>query len=346
MLRHLCIALLIAASPIVGHTQEVGKKSASGIILPETLDGLAPLPSEGPQLPLDAHKGYTAPGEAVTIYVFRSTYPNAALWFERADAIIKRVWTSKGLGDSGKISTFSFGGSPVPNGMQRTYAMSGPNKSTSIAVIQIGQWLVKIRSTSTSLDVPSQEARMTRIIGALKTSDPIKTANPLTLPEDCAGGSHSVFDTLGSKVIAKPKGEAILMAGMVALTVAADAAGGPDSVAIVPEKYCRGALLGGDIAALYWRKDEKAKGWTMLLADSGRSMSGVPMPILDGKNTRDGGMLTTNTLERTEVLMLTQGGLPLADASVSLGFDQLMRSRPPLTSVEYGTTNISVALPK
>jgi hypothetical protein len=346
MFRGVIIAAIAIVSPLQSSAAEKTAKSSSGIILPQTIEGLNPVTDDRPPLPFDAHKSFSAPGETVTIYVFRATYPNAALWFERADAILKRIWTPKGLGEGGKTTTFAAAGSLTSNGMRRTYSVKGPTKSTAVAVVQVGQWLIKIRSTSASLDATAQSARMDRIIASLQTREPLKSANPLTLPSDCPIGSHSVFDSLGSEVIAKPKSEMILIAGIVALKVAADATEAPDSLASAPEKFCRGTLTDGDLAAVYWPKDDKTKGWTMLLADSGRSVSGVPMPILDGKSESSGGMLTVNGLERVEVIMLTKGGLPMADASVGVGFNQLTKGGPAMTSVDYGTNTVNVAFPK
>ena len=320
---------------------------APPIALPAAMEGMRTV--QPLDEPFNKVVNYESDGEVISLYLFRPTHPNAALWFERAEAILTTLWKERGLGEGGETRRLSVVGSSVPNALARSFSVSGDYKSTGLAVAQIGNWLVKVRSSSRTLDRDAQLARMEQVLATIAAPSGVRPANPLTLPEPCppAAADATFKMLLNSEAIDKPNPETMLAAGAVLLTGAQQMAGGEGSLAAAPDSYCRAELPGiGPAAALYRRKNDAGGEWTALLADSGTSVSGLKTVIFDRKKTKDGGMITANGLDKTRAVLFAQG-IPAPEA----GFMPAARlivagSKEGYVAVAYGTQNIEVALPK
>lgn len=320
---------------------------APPVALPAVMDGMRTV--QPLDEPFNKVVSYESDGEIISLYLFRATHPNAALWFERAEAILMSLWKERGLGEGGETRRLSVVGSSVPNALARSFAVSGDYKSTGLAVAQIGDWLIKVRSSSRTLDRDAQLARIEQVLATIAAPAGVKPANPLTLPEPCppATADATFKMLLNSEAIANPNAETMLAAGAVLLTGAQQMAGGEGSLAAAPDSYCRAELPGmGPAAALYHRKNDAGGEWTALLADSGTSVSGLKTLIFDKKKTKEGGMITANGLDKTRAVLFAQG-IPAPEA----GFMPAARlivagSKEGYVAVAYGTQNIEVALPK
>lgn len=299
--------------------------------------------------PFNKVVNYESDGEVFSLYLFRPTHPNAALWFERAEAILTTLWKERGLGEGGETRRLSVVGSSVPNALARSFSVSGEYKSTGLAVAQIGDWLVKVRASSRTLDRDAQLARIEQVLATITPPAGAKPPNPLTLPEPCpaeeAGTKFQML--LNSEAIAKPNPETMLAAGAILLADAQRMAGGEGSLAAAPETYCRAELPGaGPAAALYHRKNDAGGEWTALLADSGTSVSGLKTLIFDKKKTKEGGMITANGLDKTRAILFARG-IPSPEASfVPAARLIIAGSKEAYVAVAYGTQNIEVSLPK
>ena len=335
------LAALACAPALAGEA-----KHESGVELPTVVEGLAAerLLDE----PFNLAAGYSGKGEAITIYVFRATHPNAALWFERAESVLRHVWAARGLGEGGETRQFALGSSAGPNGLRRVFAVRGQDRSTALAVAQVGPWLVKVRSTSATLDVAGQEARLDRVLGAIGAKELAGAPNPLTLPEPCppVGARDDIMALLGSEAIPKPDGATVVAAGLVLTMAATDLAGGKDSLAANPGLYCRATIEGvGPMAMLYRRKDASKGGWTALLADSGTSVSAMETIVMEGKDAKSGGLVTANGLDKVRAVLFAKG-VPTPETAFLPAAQILMsRDAPAYAAVAYGTTNVEVALP-
>lgn len=241
-------------------------------------------------------------------------------------------------------------GRPAPNGLRRAYRAGKEVKSTALAVIQVNDWIVKIRSSSTTLDRDAELARLDRVIAALTVKANLRPAYPLELPAACDGDTDSrIKSMLGAKIIEKPEQTHTLFAGLIAKNHAQQLAGGTASLAATPASYCKGTLAGqmAQLATLYRAKSGNGN-WEVLFADSGRSITGLAIPLDKNAPQVTGfGMLTVNDFERSRVLVLTEGSPDPSTAS-EIGAMVLMdRIRgQPLTTVTYDTNQIEVSLPK
>lgn len=317
------------------------------LTLPTTLEGM---PAKGDfAQPFNFAGSYVGRDDAISLYVFRATNPNAALWFERAETILQEMWKTRGLGAGGEVRRISVAGSPTPNGLARVFAMSGRNKSTALAVAQVGGWMVKVRSTSGTLSVEEQVARLDRILAAFGPASGSGPVHPLQLPEACpVESAQANFDALlGSSAIDKPTGETILAAGPALMVASERLLGGKDSLAAAPQLWCRAPMGEHEVmGALYRPKDAARKEWTVLLADSGTSISGLETLVLNGKETKTGGMMTANGLDKIRAIVIAEG-VPTPEVAFPVAARHLMAgSKAALAAVEYGTSNIEVSLPK
>jgi hypothetical protein len=293
-------------------------RATSDVSIADNIDGLARDEVKTAN-PLDLLYSYGNNDERVTLYVFRATNANAALWFERADSVLAYVFKSRGLGEASPIAQFTTPGAPSANGLSRVYALSGQYQSTALAVAEINGWIVKIRSTSKSLDPAAHQQRIAKAVAAMTVAGSVAKPHPLVLPEACPAetSEFSLGELVGGEVIPKPKQEDVIMAGLMLALQGQAVTGGAESLASAPETYCRAKLQDSTpIGALYRSKDKTKAGWTMLFADSGRAMSSVPLIDISDKGTSTKAMLTVDQLDRTAAIFLLKG---MADPNASLG---------------------------
>jgi hypothetical protein len=349
MMRSLAFIVSAALGIVSVQVQAGTIHKESGIELPTKIDGLSQVESRASQSPLSSVYSFADNTEAVTIYIFRATHPNAALWFERADAVLRTFGQDK-LDQGSPPREFAFAGSPTPNGLVRTYKVQGSAKSTGLAVGEINSWIVKVRMTSNNLEPDQLSIKLDSVLASFKILQPLVKARPLLLPEPCSeeASKVSIRQLVTGVAIPKPKSESILTMGMMLVPHAAATAGGPEGLASKPETFCRQPLDGGgDIAALYRPKAANAKEWTILFADSGRSISGIPTMLMEnlasGK-VGSGGMLVVNALEKVSAIMAFED-IPAPEVEFPFGAQFILRGGAELTSVAFGTSTVNVSMP-
>ena len=325
--------------------------SLSSLSIAETADTLPRVASASQETPLQSIINFKSGGEAITIYVFRATNPNAALWFERADAILNYVWKPKGLGEGSAIKAYTMSGAKEPNGLRRVYPIAGSMKSTGLAVAEINGWIVKIRSSSSVLSPAEQEARLERTMLAVSSTKPVAKPRPLLVPKACdtASATAELESLLAGEAISDPDPATILASGLTAMALADFLSGSKGSLADNPDQYCRIPLKqGAEFAAVYQNKDPKVKGWTMLFADSGMSVSGLETMGLEDKNKKEPttiGMLTANQLDKTNVILFSKS-IPVAELSLAPAANFLGRGGgKTYSTIEYGKKTLSIAMP-
>ena len=340
--RVLFIALLCKSA--VAAAAEPSMPQAFLAKLPDAVDGIPQLNSQGGVATYDLGANYKSGEDVISLYIFRATNPNAALWFERADSLINFIWKPKGLGEGEPIESFSVPGAQQPSGLRRAYRLG--NGSTALAVAEVNGWLLKIRSTSDRLSPAEQIGRLDRIMKDLAVPPSLAPPHPLVLPPECAEAdpNASIEALVGAEAIRQPKGEDILAAGMTALAHADSVIGGKGSLAEEPTKYCRMKLPENlaPYGTAYRNIDPAKKGWTLLFADSGRSISGLETIVFESGKAQPGGMVTANLLDRTTTAMILKG-IPLVDAAVPAVTPLILRGGPDgYNSVVYGTHTVHV----
>ena len=216
--------------------------------------------------------------EPVTIYVYRSAYPNVALWFERTRLAMN---VNVGSGDrAAEPRSFTLGASPSPNGLREEIALpaGGRFRSTAVAIAQYGEWIVKVRITSAGLDEAGVRARMDRLLAAIELPGSVPAPHPLRVPGLCAEDGNFTGQALSSSDLNAGTG--------AALRLAAAEARGRGGLAANPDGWCRArAAMPSQLGTLYHRRD--GSGWTALISDAGIGISAyrIELPDADGAAT-------------------------------------------------------------
>ena len=268
---------------------------------------------------LDVSVQYGTDPEPVTLYVYRASHPNPALWFERTRiAMLDNVGTF----EDAAPRSFALGG-PAPNGLRAEFAPTGKAwKATSVALMQSGEWLIKARVTSTTLDRAGVAARMDRLLAAVRFAKPVAAPLPLRTPAACS-------------VSTPPKGsprsgEKIRAAGTVMGIVAmADARGMASGLSGKPEEWCRDDPADPamrKMASVYRRLD--GKGWTALLGDAG--MSAAALDLAD-TGTKGAALYFTRT--GPTMLIQTFDAPPSLDQALGAVTPVLRGEAQPLSTI-------------
>lgn len=306
------------------------RHAASGVSVPETVGDLRKgAERENAADGSDSWVQYGADDEPVTLYVYRASYPNPALWFDRT---LMAMRANVGAFDAATPRPFTLGAATAPNGLRAELAVSGGRwKSTAVAIAQHGEWLIKARVTSATLDPAGAARRLDTLLAALAFAPGQRTTTlPLVSPVACTGearltGKPTSSDTLRA---------AGAVMGIVSFGASRGMGTGP---AAEPAKWCRQPLQGAlaDAASLYRRLDGKA--WTVLLGDAGIAASAYDFSEL-GQGTGAGVYFT-----RTGPAMLaeTYDGLPPVELGVTAALAVLSGRRPAMVTVGSGPAAVA-----
>ncbi|HET9640602.1 MAG TPA: hypothetical protein VFP12_15490 [Allosphingosinicella sp.] len=270
----LCLGVAQAQGP---RTIELPAKAAfkhrhSKVQLPPVLAGLPrTMAAEYEADQLDTTSEYATPdfSEAYTVYIYRNVAGGLPVWFDRARWMLEQRAT---LGDPALNAAGAFvpPGRTNASGMLASYAVTGKGyKSTGIALVPVGEWLVKIRASSRTLTPSELEARMKSALAEIawpKKMAPAPGAAPI-LP--CATGLALTGDAKPAEKD-ESSGAAMLVGALLGQVGATREA--PGKAAPPPATHwCRDSIeLAG--AAVY-RADEQADGYLIALGDAGRAVS-------------------------------------------------------------------------
>lgn len=273
----------------------------------------------------DTFVQYGTDTEPATVYVYRASHPNPALWFERTRAaMIDNVGR---FDQSNAPRSFTLGPGSTPNGVRDQFALDGKRwKATVVAIAQHGERIVKARVTSQTLDPAGASARLDVLLGAVRFANAPKHAPlPLTIPAACADVA-----TLKGKPKSGDKHRTMgAVLGIVAFGEA-HIPTGASGLAAKPADWCRDDA--GDLASAvsFYRKVD-GTAWTALLGDAGMSASAYAFPK-DGKPK--GAALYFN---RTGPAMLveTYDALPDLRTGTTAALATLAGQRKPMATIGF-----------
>ncbi|KQN25059.1 hypothetical protein ASE86_01975 [Sphingomonas sp. Leaf33] len=172
-----CLALLAAVPATAQQGPRILPVSAdaawvhanSGLTLPVTLIGLPRTQVrefEGPEL--DVVGTYTdGPGE-LTVYVYRTLSGAVPVWFDRA------VWAIESRDGWGTLTPIAAPVAVAPPGRGTASGLAqgwtiagGPYRGTAVALLPMGEWLVKLRYSSKADDGPTALAKVRTALAGL-----------------------------------------------------------------------------------------------------------------------------------------------------------------------------------
>lgn len=268
--------------------------------------------------------------EPTTLYVYRSAFPAAALWFERTRYAMR---TNVGASiDTVAPRSFTLGAATAPNGLREEIEIpaGGRWRSTAVAIVQYGEWMVKVRITSTRADTAEIARRMDALLGALRFPAAAPAAHPLIVPSPCGDANNM------NGRVRRQSNEDTMMAGIMLIGVHAEARGRQGLVAD-PAAWCRDTSRHpANVISLYRRRDGRA--WVALLGDSG---------LAAGAQSVDDKAFTFAATPSATFFVQMFGGMPAPDAAIEAALPVAIGRAPGLASVDAATgTQISVAMPE
>jgi hypothetical protein len=199
IIRLLALASLACATPVSAQNgpapldlpaEKPFLHANSGIALPASLLDLSRAgASEYAKPQLDVMFTYkdTPLSEELSVYIYRAPMGSPAIWFDRATEVISLRPAFRRLTDIDQSPTFTPPGQQSPSGMKAAWTVSGSAvRSTALAIVPMGKWLVKFRYSSTTREAASLLRRLDEAIAALGWPAAIPPAPAAVLMNDCA----------------------------------------------------------------------------------------------------------------------------------------------------------------
>jgi hypothetical protein len=212
---------------------------------------------------------YRDPGGdlVASVYIYQPGVADVAIWFDRA------VWAIQatpryGL-NGGAVpspSPFARPGAGAPSGLRLSLDLPGPElKSTAVAIAPLGEFLVKIRLSSHSLDGAALDAKMGAVMEALGWPAESGTPHTAAAMAPCT----TPLKTKQAKIVHDDMGQ-VLMNSVAFISMERE---GP------PPVYCREPGLAPDLAV--YRADGDGNSYVVALNDAGLALSLGPALSLD-----------------------------------------------------------------
>ncbi|WP_294322552.1 hypothetical protein [uncultured Sphingomonas sp.] len=271
----LMVATPVAAQPVgVPVSTKAGKPyrfKHSGITVPAELDGMRRVDVR--QLgndELDVFAVYQNGPDAITVYVYRALAGSVPVWFDRARASVEQRREMFGSVAPAVPAAFTPPGQSSASGLMAGWTLKkAPYRGTALAILPVGDWLVKVRYSSSKLDGAAVAARVPAVLGALEWPKAIPSAAAAAPVTDCA--APLAFSPAAAPVTdAKILQSAALTGGLVA---AAEGEKKAASTAPAPT-WCRDPAP-AQMGAAY-RRDGATDGYLLAISDSGRGFAVEP----------------------------------------------------------------------
>lgn len=238
----------------------------TGMILPPASAGLTRGEiRDSTDAELDVVAGYSDAQEGVlaTVYLYRTTTPDVALWFDRAlTAIMLRPEYRLEGAALPAPAAFARPGISTASGLRAALDVNTPDvRSTSVAIVPLGPWLLKIRLSASGLDRAALDERLTRFIAGLRwPAETATTTSRIAVPvEPCP----APLRLRNARIVRSDMSNTLMDA--LAGSITAEAADGP------PPVYCREA--GATLAYGVYRPDAATNRYLIALGDAGIALS-------------------------------------------------------------------------
>jgi hypothetical protein len=247
------------------------KHKLSKLNFPATLAGAPRLRvrSIGPEL-LDVSAGCeTADGaEFLSLFVYRNVTGAVPVWFDRARWAIENradVYGTPVIAVG--APTFVPPGQQAASGLIATYTLNKPPyRSTGVAILPFGEWLVKLRYSSKTLEAASLATAMRNALAELDWPPAIAAAPAAGPIADCP----TSLALSGESKPAPASGAAALLTAFLGAAVANQSADKKPRAEQPPVAWCRDAtvLKAGGV----YRPDAATDRYLIALSDAGRGI--------------------------------------------------------------------------
>ena len=168
------VLALIVATPVaardLGVPADKGWKHAeTGLILMPQLAGLARTAlTDATETEHDVAAQYDAADKSVsaTIYLFHPAIPDVGLWFDRSQTALETrdIFRHAAPASADPIA-FAAANSGTATSLRQVYAApGGAYRSTALAVVPVGEWIVSLRMSAKTLTADQLDARLQQAI--------------------------------------------------------------------------------------------------------------------------------------------------------------------------------------
>ncbi|THD37842.1 MAG: hypothetical protein E7773_02360 [Sphingomonas sp.] len=341
LIKSLVAAALLAsvtAAPAVAQQRTLSVQAGAawthvqtGVTLPATLIGIprdAVTDNSAKEIDVAAAYGNGA-ATTVTLYVFRPALTSVPVWFDRSETqiLLRDIYANPTA--PAPVAAFAPPRSAAASGLRRIYVPGrGPYKSTGLAMMPLGDWLVVVRISSQQLDAAALDAKLSEVIAALGWPDRVADTLAAAPVAPCA---TPLAYAKNAKLKAPDMTDALL--GATLATIQPD----PKEVAkATPVTWCRE----GEATSQYgvYRANGDATGYSIAMGDAGAAIS--VWPALDLGKGKPGYQLSLGLLDRT-LIFPSFDKLPAPAAAVSA-----VTSNNPISSTERGSKNIVITTGK
>lgn len=220
----------------------------------------------------DVAAQYWAPDKSVTatVYLFHASDSDVGLWFDRSQTALEArdIFRNAAPATADPIA-FALPGAAAGSALRQTYAVAGGTfRSTALAVIPLGGWILAIRMSATTLTADKLDAELQQFIAGIRWPKLATPGVAAHLMRPCATplvfGKAKPIKAGGPDLLMS-----LLMPGLAAKEVAKTPAK-PDDAPL----WCREGE--GRTEYGIYRNMRGGEGYTMALYDGGRSVSVFP----------------------------------------------------------------------
>ena len=318
-------------------------ETGSKIAFPEQFEGMAVKASSGAGGDLASGYTYQNGGDRIEVIVYRPRHPSVSLWFMQGDRRTNELFSRLAITPASLPEIFG-AKSRNPNGMRRFYAVAAPFASTAIAVIGFDQWIVSIRSSSKTLDVNQQRARLDKIIGQIVVpSSMVESRHPVVPIADCIESKKLTLGLEGDPPLEKVTLEMKVSGGLGAMIASQDAFASDKGLAEQSSTYCRRQSITGKTVWFESGDDKNLPRWILPVSETGITVEGMLIPTTTkGGKVEMQGVVITNDYTASSVRGFYRQ-LPNPVSAPLLALTGLATGARPYASVKYGTTEITLA---
>lgn len=271
---------MIVATPVAAQQigAPVGTKAGkpyrfkhSDITAPAELDGMRRVDVR--QLgddELDVFAVYQNGPDAITVYVYRTLSGSVPVWFDRARASVEQRREKFGNVVPVAPTAFTPPGQSSASGLMAGWTLNKPPyRGTALAILPVGEWLVKVRYSSSRMDGAAVAARIPAVLAALGWPKAIPAAPAAVPVADCAPPL-----AFASNAVPVTDAKALQSAALTGGLVAAAEGEKKTGTVATPAAWCRDpipAQVGGA-----YRRDGATDGYLLAISDSGRGIAVEP----------------------------------------------------------------------
>jgi hypothetical protein len=279
MVLALASATPLAARELAVPADKGWQHQETGLVLMSRLTGLQRTAlSDTTQSEHDVAAQFTAPDESViaSVFLFKPAIADVALWFDRGATTLQANEVFRGAAPvSAAPLGFAAGGAPVASSLRQVYTKAtGPYRSTALAVMPLGEWIVAVRMSAKSLSAEALDAGLMQLIGAIRwpagaagAGSGVAPANPPALAAVPVTACAAPLSFRKAKLLKSNTTDVLMQ--LIGTHAAREASASKERAPVQPSRWCReGEATSG--YGIYRSDRNGAQGYAMVLGDAGR----------------------------------------------------------------------------